>query len=147
MAIMDAKATFAYEKVISGAANAVISGSTIGTDGVINSGGIQIVDLGHAGDAVGQELTFKAFVGKTALTGSSGATVQVSLQTSTATDSAWHDLVTGPTIAVTSATKGAKLFECRVPSGCERYLRANVKIGTAAATGSGTVNMFLTKDL
>ena len=149
MAIMDAKATFAYEKVVSGAANAVISGSTIGTDGVISSGGIQIVDLGHAGDAVGQELTFKAYVGKTALTGSSGATVQVSLQTSPAVDSAWHDLVIGPVITVgaTSTGKGAKLFECRLPSGAERYLRANVKIGTAAATGSGTVNMFLTKDL
>ena len=158
MAIMDAKATFAYEKTVAGSANAVITGSTICPEGVITSGAIQVVDLGKAGDAVGQELTLKAYVGETALTGSSGATVQVVLQTGgdnainsagSAVDSNFHDLYSGPVVAVGSATtgKGAKLFECRVPGGAERYLRAGVRIGTAATTGSGTVNIFLTKDL
>lgn len=157
MAIMDAKATFAYEKTVAGSANAIITGSSIGTrGGVISSGGIQIIDLGKAGDAVGQELTLKAYVGGTAIAGT-GATVQVVVQTGgdnavnsagAAVDSNFHDLYSGPAIAVGSATtgKGAKLFECRVPGGAERYLRAGVKVGTSATT-AGTVNIFLTKDL
>jgi len=149
MAIMDAKATFAYEKDVTTTANTVISGTTVGTDGVITSGGIQVVDLGAAGDAVGQELTFKAFVGKTAIAASSGATIQVSIQTSDAVDSNWHDLLIGPAITVGATktiVKGEKLYDGRIPAGSERYLRANVKVGTSATT-AGTVNMFLTKDL
>jgi len=151
MSILDAKAVFANQaSIVTSSGGSVICGSTVWT-GAIASGGVQVVDQEKAGDAVGQELTFKSFVGETAVVaGSTAATVQVVIQTSEALDSGWRDLVSGPAITVgTSLGKGTKLFQVRLPPGSDRYLRTVVKVGavTSGNISSGTFNAFLTRDL
>jgi len=147
MSILDAKAVFANQaSIVVSSGGSVICGSTVWT-GAIASGGVQVVDQEKAGDAVGQELTFKSFVGETPIvTGSTAATVKVTIQTSEALDSGWRDLVSGPALTVgTSYPKGARLFQVRLPPGSDRYLR--VVVTPSVAITSGTFNAFLTRDL
>ena len=148
MAIMDAKTVFANQKALSiTSGGSLVLGSTVWS-GAIASGGAQIVDQEKAGDAVGQELTFKAHVGNTAIVGgSTAAALQLTIQTSEAVDSGWRDLVSGPALTVgTSFPKGERLFQVRLPPGSDRYLRLVAKAPTAAIS-SGTIVAYLTRDL
>lgn len=100
------------------------------------------IDLGAAGDAIGQELTIHvvvdtAFAALTSLT--------VSLETS-ANNSDWTTVLSGPAIAQASLTKGASIFCVRVPQGLSRYVRLKYTVGGSNAT-AGKVTAFASKDL
>ena len=157
MAILDAKTVFAKNYNMSGhgtSGSAYVLGSTAWT-GAIADGGVQVVDQGKAGDAVGQELTIKAVAGAD-IVGSAATTVQVFIQTAgdnglnasgVAVDSNFKDILTGPAFPVgTKCVKGTSLFECRIPGGTQRYLRAGYKVAGANVT-SGTISIFATRDL
>lgn len=100
------------------------------------------IDLGAAGDAIGQELTTHAVVDTTfaALT-----SLTVSLETS-ADASTWTTVLSGPAIARASLTKGANIFCARVPQGLSRYVRLKYTVGGSDAT-AGKVTAFASKDL
>jgi hypothetical protein len=100
------------------------------------------IDLGAAGDAIGQELTIHvvvdtAFAALTSLT--------VSLETS-ANNSTWTTVLSGPAVPRASLTKGASIFCVRVPQGLSRYVRMKYTVGGSNAT-AGKVTAFASKDL
>lgn len=146
MAILDAKTVFSREASLVGSGT-VIKGSTTWS-GSIEKGYSQVVDQDKAGDAVGQELTIKAVVGGTAaIAGGTASTAQIKLQTSdTTTDGDFTDLILSPAISVNGVVPGTVLFECRVPSGSKRYLRATVAVGGASVT-AGSLSIYATRDL
>lgn len=149
MAICDAKTVFANNYNMSGhvtAGSTYVMGSTAWS-GAIANGGVQIVDQEKAGDAVGQELTLKAVAAADIVGASSTTTVQVKFETSDAIDSGWTELVSGPKYPVgTKCLAGTSLFECRIPAGAKRYLRASYTVGTANVT-SGCISVYATRDL
>lgn len=100
------------------------------------------LDLGVAGDAIGQELTIHVVVDTTFATLTS---LTVSLETS-ADDSTWTTVLSGPAIAAASLTKGANIFCVRVPQGLSRYVRLKYTVGGSNAT-AGKVTAFASKDL
>mgnify|MGYP000871811203 CR=1 FL=1 len=100
------------------------------------------IDLGVAGDAIGQELTIHAVVDTAFATLTS---LTVSLETS-ADDSTWTTVLSGPAIARASLTKGASIFCVRVPQGLSRYVRLKYTVGGSNAT-AGKVTAFASKDL
>ena len=100
------------------------------------------IDLGVAGDAIGQELTIHVVVDTAFATLTS---LTVSLETS-ADDSTWTTVLSGPAIARASLTKGASIFCVRVPQGLSRYVRLKYTVGGSNAT-AGKVTAFASKDL
>lgn len=100
------------------------------------------LDLGAAGDAIGQELTIHVVVDTAFATLTS---LTVSLETS-ADDSTWTTVLSGPAIARASLTKGASIFCVRVPQGLSRYVRMKYTVGGSNAT-AGKVTAFASKDL
>lgn len=100
------------------------------------------LDLGAAGDAIGQELTIHVVVDTAFATLTS---LTVSLETS-ADDSTWTTVLSGPAIARASLTKGASIFCVRVPQGLSRYVRLKYTVGGSNAT-AGKVTAFASKDL
>lgn len=100
------------------------------------------LDLGVAGDAIGQELTIHVVV-DTAF--STLTSLTVSLETS-ANNSTWTTVLSGPAIARASLTKGASIFCVRVPRGLSRYVRLKYTVGGSNAT-AGKVTAFASKDL
>lgn len=112
------------------------SAITLGSGAVTSA-----IDLGAAGDAIGQELTLHnvvtvAFAGGTSCT--------PSLETS-ADGSAYHAVLTGPTVVTSDGKAGKDIFCVRAPQGLQRYVRMNFTVsGTMSA---GKVMTFLSKDL
>lgn len=100
------------------------------------------IDLGAAGDAIGQELTIHVVVDTAFATLTS---LTVSLETS-ADNSTWTTVLSGPAIARASLTKGASIFCVRVPQGLSRYVRMKYTVGGSNAT-AGKVTAFASKDL
>ncbi len=100
------------------------------------------IDLGAAGDAIGQELTIHVVVDTAFATLTS---LTVSLETS-ADNSTWTTVLSGPAIARASLTKGASIFCVRVPQGLSRYVRLKYTVGGSNAT-AGKVTAFASKDL
>lgn len=100
------------------------------------------LDLGVAGDAIGQELTIHVVVDTAFATLTS---LTVSLETS-ANNSTWTTVLSGPAIARASLTKGASVFCVRVPQGLSRYVRMKYTVGGPNAT-AGKVTAFASKDL
>ena len=100
------------------------------------------LDLGVAGDAFGQELTIHVVVDTAFATLTS---LTVSLETS-ANNSTWTTVLSGPAIARASLTKGASVFCVRVPQGLSRYVRMKYTVGGSNAT-AGKVTAFASKDL
>lgn len=100
------------------------------------------IDLDVAGDAIGQELTIHVVVDTAFATLTS---LTVSLETS-ADDSTWTTVLSGPAIALASLTKGASIFCVRVPQGLSRYVRMKYTVGGSNAT-TGKVTAFASKDL
>ncbi len=100
------------------------------------------LDLGAAGDAIGQELTIHVVVDTAFATLTS---LTVSLETS-ANNSTWTTVLSGPAIARASLTKGASVFCVRVPQGLSRYVRLKYTVGGSNAT-AGKVTAFASKDL
>lgn len=100
-----------------------------------------VLDLGVAGDAVGQELTIHAFVTTTF----AGATsLQIDVQTSD-DNSTFETLVQSRAIPVANLTKGAEVFCVRFPKGVKRYVKLAY---TIAGTGTaGNLTAFASKDL
>jgi hypothetical protein len=100
-----------------------------------------VVDQKADGDAVGQELTFHNvvnadFKGLTSLT--------IKVQTS-ADNSSWADVVSGPALTTDDLVAGADVFSIRVPKGLKRYIRLAY---TVAGTGTaGAITSFASKDL
>ena len=100
------------------------------------------LDLGAAGDAVGQELTIRAVVTTTFATLTS---LTIKVQTS-ANNSDWSDVVLSPAIAVASLVKGAEVFTVRVPKGLKRYVRLYYDVTGSNAT-AGKISAFMSKDI
>jgi len=100
------------------------------------------IDLGAAGDAIGQELTIHVVVDTAFATLTSLA---VSLETST-DGSTWTTVLSGPAVPRASLTKGANIFCVRVPQGLSRYVRMKYTVGGSNAT-AGKVTAFASKDL
>jgi hypothetical protein len=100
------------------------------------------LDLGAAGDAIGQELTIHVVVDTAFATLTS---LTVSLETST-DGSTWTTVLSGPAVARASLTKGANIFCVRVPQGLSRYVRMKYTVGGSNAT-AGKVTAFASKDL
>jgi len=157
MAILDAKTVFIRNMSIAGS-TAAITGSTTWS-GAIADGAAQVVDQGLDitdpdkinneldFDAVGQELTLKAVAGDVAIAGATNSTVQIKLQTaSTNSNASYTDMILSPAISINAVPKGTTLFECRIPPGSKRYLRATVTVsGTTASAGK--ISVFATRDL
>lgn len=101
------------------------------------------LDLGVAGDAIGQELTIHVVV-DTAF--STLTSLTVSLETSANNFQTWTTVLSGPAIARASLTKGASIFCVRVPRGLSRYVRLKYTVGGSNAT-AGKVTAFASKDL
>lgn len=100
------------------------------------------IDLGVAGDAIGQELTIHVVVDTAFATLTS---LTVSLETS-ANGSTWTTVLSGPAVPRASLTKGANIFCVRVPQGLSRYVRLKYTVGGSNAT-AGKVTAFASKDL
>ena len=100
------------------------------------------LDLGAAGDAVGQELTIRAVVTTTFATLTS---LTIKVQTS-ANNSDWSDVVLSPAIAAASLVKGAEVFTVRVPKGLKRYVRLYYDVTGSNAT-AGKISAFMSKDI
>lgn len=100
------------------------------------------IDLGAAGDAIGQELTIHVVVDTAFATLTS---LTVSLETST-DGSTWTTVLSGPAVPRASLTKGANIFCVRVPQGLSRYVRMKYAVGGSNAT-AGKVTAFASKDL
>jgi len=100
------------------------------------------IDLGVAGDAIGQELTIHVVVDTAFATLTS---LTVSLETST-DGSTWTTVLSGPAVPRASLTKGANIFCVRVPQGLSRYVRMKYTVGGSNAT-AGKVTAFASKDL
>jgi hypothetical protein len=105
------------------------------------SGASEVIDLGEAGDAIGQELTLHvivsaAFAGLTSLA--------IAVQTGTDGKN-FADVVMSPAIPAAKLTAGATPFCVRVPKGLGRYVRLNYTVvGSATA---GKITAFASKDL
>ena len=99
------------------------------------------IDLGAAGDAVGQELTIRAVV-TAAFTGLTNMTIKI--QTS-ADGGVYTDVLLTPAIAVADLKKGAEILCVRVPKGLKRYVRLYYDVtGTPMA---GKITAFMSKEL
>lgn len=101
------------------------------------------LDLGVAGDAIGQELTIHVIV-DTAFDKLTSLTVAV--QTSASSGSGMATVVTGPAIALASLVKGAEIFTVRVPKGLKRYVQLYYTVA-GTAPGNGKITAFASKDL
>ena len=107
------------------------------------------IDLGEAGDAIGQELTIHVVVsGKDDFATLTSLTVQV--QTSetgvtTPTDS-YTDVLLSAAIPVASLKAGKEVFTVRVPQGLKRYVRLKYTVTGSNAT-KGKITAFASKDL
>lgn len=101
-----------------------------------------VVDLGAAGDAIGQELTFHTMVTANFATLTS---LTPKVQTS-ANNSDWEDVVSGPAIARAALLKGKDIFCVRVPQGLKRYVRLYYTVTGSNAT-TGKITAFASKDL
>lgn len=101
-----------------------------------------VIDLGAAGDAIGQELTIHVVVDTAFAT---LASLAVSLETS-ADGSTWTTVLSGPAVPRARLTKGANIFCVRVPQGLSRYVRMKYTVGGSNAT-AGKVTAFASKDL
>ena len=108
---------------------------------VLASGDSAVIDLGEAGDAIGQELTFHTIV-NTKFAGLTSLTVAV--QTS-ADGAAFTDAVLSPAIPAADLTVGKDAFCVRVPKGLKRFVRLAYTVkGTGTA---GKLTAFASKDL
>ena len=102
------------------------------------------LDLGAAGDAIGQELTLHAVA---AVTFTGGTSLAINLQTSADNGSsdAYTTVVSVPAVPLASLKAGKDVFCVRVPQGTKRYIRLNlVPSGTFTA---GKITAFASKDL
>lgn len=81
----------------------------------------------------------------TAATSGGSATIQAVLQTSV-DNSTWTDVVSGPVVAVASATAGAIIATLGLPVGLKRYIRVAWRIGTAVLT-AGTFSAFFVRNI
>lgn len=100
-----------------------------------------VIDLGQAGDAVGQELTIRAVVSESfaGLTG-----LSIVLKTS-ADKASWNDVILTPSIPVAKLTMGAEVFCLRVPKGLQRYVKLSYDVtGTGSA---GKITAFMSKEI
>jgi hypothetical protein len=105
------------------------------------SGASDAIDLGAAGDALGQELTFHAIVG----TDFKGLTsLAVKIQTSD-DNNTWTDSVSGPAVPLAELVAGKDVFCVRVPQGLKRYVRLYYTVAGSAT--AGTITSFMSKDL
>lgn len=109
---------------------------------VTASAASEAIDLGAAGDAIGQELTFHTIVtedfkGLTSLT--------VKVQTST-DNKTWADVVTGAAIPVADLLAGKDIFCVRVPQGLKQFVRLHYTV-TGSNASAGKVTAFMSKDL
>lgn len=100
------------------------------------------IDMGAAGDAVGQELTIHAVV---AVAFATLTSLTIKVQTS-ANNSDWSDVVLSPAIAAASLTAGKEVFCIRVPQGLKRYVRLHYTVTGSNAT-AGKITAFASKDL
>lgn len=100
-----------------------------------------VVDLGAAGDARGQELYLVIGV-DTAVQSAGSATVDFSLQTS-ADNSSYSTLFSTGDIAKAALVAGANVAKVKLPLGVKRYLKVVYTVGTAALT-AGKFDAFLT---
>ena len=100
------------------------------------------IDMGAAGDAVGQELTIHAVV---AVPFATLTSLTIKVQTS-ANNSDWSDVVLSPAIAAASLTAGKDVFCIRVPQGLKRYVRLYYAVTGSDAT-AGKITAFASKDL
>ena len=80
----------------------------------------------------GENVWFNVLVSTTATSGGS-ATIQAVLQDS-ADNSTFADVLSGPVVAVASATAGTTLLQIQPPVGIRRYHRIAYRIGTATLT-------------
>ena len=101
------------------------------------------IDLGAAGDAIGQELTIHVMV-DTAF--DKLTSLAVAVQTSDASGSGMATVVTSPAIALASLVKGAEIFTVRVPKGLKRYVQLLYTV-VGTAPDNGKITAFASKDL
>lgn len=101
------------------------------------------IDLGAAGDAIGQELTIHVIV-DTAF--DKLTSLAVAVHTSAASGSGMATVVTGPAIALASLVKGAEIFTVRVPKGLKRYVQLYYTV-VGTAPDNGKITAFASKDL
>lgn len=101
------------------------------------------LDLGVAGDAIGQELTIHVIV-DTAF--DKLTSLAVAVQTSAASGSGMATVVTGPAIALASLVKGAEIFTVRIPKGLKRYVQLYYTV-VGTAPDNGKITAFASKDL
>lgn len=80
----------------------------------------------------GENLWINAFVNTTATSGGS-ATIQAVFQDS-ADNATFADVVSGPAVAVASATAGTPLLQIQPPPGTREFWRIVYRIGTAVLT-------------
>ena len=108
----------------------------------VDAASTDVLDLGAAGDAVGNELYLVARVGT--LFEGAGASLTIALQTAVAEGFGTPiTLVSSPAIPVESLTSGATVFKVRLPTGAQRYLRGYYTITSGPFT-AGKIDLFLT---
>lgn len=95
------------------------------------------IDLGAAGDAIGQELTFHFVLGTK---GNTTAISSVAIQTCDTKDGTYATLVQSGTLTL---VEGEDLFCVRLPKGLKQF----VKITFNATTAGAVVTAFASKDL
>ena len=100
------------------------------------------LDLGAAGDAIGQELTIHAVVTTSFATLTS---LTIKVQTS-ANGTDYTDLLLSAAIPVASLVAGKEIFTVRVPQGLKRYVRLHYTVTGSNAT-AGKITAFASKDL
>ena len=100
------------------------------------------LDLGAAGDAIGQELTIHAVVTTSFATLTS---LTIKVQTS-ANGTDYTDLLLSAAIPVASLVAGKEVFTVRVPQGLKRYVRLHYTVTGSNAT-AGKITAFASKDL
>lgn len=101
------------------------------------------LDLGEAGDAIGQELTLHVIPTSTFVGGTS---VQFKLQTASANvDSSYRDVVLSPAVVTSNLVAGKEAFCVRVPQGLDRFVRLHC--GPSGTFTSGGIMAFMDKDL
>jgi hypothetical protein len=122
MGMLDQEVIFADGETVTA------TGDTASTN-TYNTGGAN--GQGDAGQT-GENLWINAVVNTTA-TSSGSATIQAVLQDS-ADNSSYADVVSGPAVAVASATAGTVLLQVQPPVGMRQYWRVVFRIGTAVLT-------------
>ena len=112
-------AVYSYEKAVSTSANGSITGNAL--------------DLRAVNPAAEDEYRVIIKV-TTACTGLTSLSAKIQHSSDNGTNDAYADLVTGSSVLLANATKGAVLLECRLPRNCKRWIKATVtNVGTATA--------------